>query len=378
MTALLDTPLVAEVEVDEAAARRSLRAQIARLERSGKRAPGGTRGPRLLSLGELEAVRDALASSSGHFDTHTVVNCPLDEAWRRLERMLADPAAHRRERVALAELGRPGCGVYRVKPRLGVIGMLAGWWEVVVSSGCPLAVAVAAAFALAVAPAQAAQPTVMSTQSCDEHEAVVDGDPAAVAARLPAGFTPVTDLDGSPLIVAHAIRCDRVELGEHAGPATFANIGILVQSPDGVGCASGAPVIGQIKGDIPPACNWYSLAWWSDDRCVARWTAGALSPITFSLAGSTLHAEVPGTFAIDDTYRMRPGTISVRGAYWTTTQRLGIASDTITSGDATGTLTAESPEIRALLGAAQRPFVPGYDAVAAVHWDALTYAKQSR
>jgi hypothetical protein len=51
--------------------------------------------------------------------------------------MLADPAAHRGERIALRELGRPGCGVYAVKPRLGLVGMLAGWWQVTLSSGCP-------------------------------------------------------------------------------------------------------------------------------------------------------------------------------------------------------------------------------------------------
>jgi hypothetical protein len=26
-----------------------------------------------------------------------------------------------------------------VRPRLGLIGMLMGWWRVVISSGCPLA-----------------------------------------------------------------------------------------------------------------------------------------------------------------------------------------------------------------------------------------------
>jgi len=40
--------------------------------------------------------------------------------------------------VAL-ELGEGGCGVYQVRPRLGLIGMLAGWWHVKLSSGCPLA-----------------------------------------------------------------------------------------------------------------------------------------------------------------------------------------------------------------------------------------------
>jgi hypothetical protein len=54
-----------------------------------------------------------------------------------LERMLADPPAHRWARVPLAALEEPGCGAYVVRPRLGLIGMLAGWWEVKLSSGCP-------------------------------------------------------------------------------------------------------------------------------------------------------------------------------------------------------------------------------------------------
>jgi hypothetical protein len=32
-----------------------------------------------------------------------------------------------------------GCGVWQVRPRLGLIGMLMGWWQVKLSSGCPLA-----------------------------------------------------------------------------------------------------------------------------------------------------------------------------------------------------------------------------------------------
>jgi len=119
--------------VDERAARASLRGQIARLERRGCGAPGEGGGPRLLSLGELEAVRDALASSLDDFDVHTTYN----SSTVLLERMFADPAAHRGCSVSLAEIGRPGCGSYRVKPRLGLIGTLAGWWHVVVSSGCP-------------------------------------------------------------------------------------------------------------------------------------------------------------------------------------------------------------------------------------------------
>jgi hypothetical protein len=53
--------------------------------------------------------------------------------------MIRDPAAHRFARVSREDLGETGCGGWEVRPRLGLIGMLAGWWHVVVSSGCPLA-----------------------------------------------------------------------------------------------------------------------------------------------------------------------------------------------------------------------------------------------
>jgi hypothetical protein len=115
---------------DERAARADLRAQIAALEARGGRAAGGA-GPRMLSLGELERIRDALAARP------QPPAAPDQAARVLLERMLSDPGAHRWARVPLAALGEPGCGAYVVRPRLGLIGMLAGWWQVKLSSGCP-------------------------------------------------------------------------------------------------------------------------------------------------------------------------------------------------------------------------------------------------
>ena len=57
----------------------------------------------------------------------------------RLERMLLEPGRYRYVRIANRDLGEPGCGVWQVRPRLGLIGMLMGWWQVKLSSGCPLA-----------------------------------------------------------------------------------------------------------------------------------------------------------------------------------------------------------------------------------------------
>ena len=135
---MLETPL--RQEVDERAARRTLRDQIAHLEREHAAAliaarlpagPAGVRisGPRLLGLGELEAIRDELAAR--------IAALRRPPAADRLTAMYADPPAHRWERVTSEELGEPGCRHWQVRPRLGLIGMLAGWWHVKLSSGCP-------------------------------------------------------------------------------------------------------------------------------------------------------------------------------------------------------------------------------------------------
>jgi hypothetical protein len=61
-----------------------------------------------------------------------------EEARGQVELMLADPKAYRWLRVSRQDAGLVGCGHWHARPRLGLIGMLAGWWHVKISSGCPL------------------------------------------------------------------------------------------------------------------------------------------------------------------------------------------------------------------------------------------------
>ncbi len=145
---------LATPEQDERAARRSLRAQIDKLERElaeafvtayslGGRDQEATRScaaPRLLDLGELERVRDDLAARVRAAGTTISERAERQAASRlALERMLLDPGRYRFVRIANRDIGEPGCGVWHVRPRLGLIGMLMGWWQVKLSSGCPLA-----------------------------------------------------------------------------------------------------------------------------------------------------------------------------------------------------------------------------------------------
>jgi hypothetical protein len=140
-------------DVDERAARRTLRAQIAHLERdlgaaviaAYPRLPAGTArvshaGPRLLGLEELERTRDDLAGRIAEVRAQAAAQGERQaEARVLIERMLLDPGRYKWVRVCNEDIGETGCKNWHVRPRLGLIGMLAGWWHVKISSGCPLA-----------------------------------------------------------------------------------------------------------------------------------------------------------------------------------------------------------------------------------------------
>jgi hypothetical protein len=146
-------PLGPEVEVDERAARRTLREQIGKLERElgdvliaaypQALAEGSVRsrgGPRVLDLGELERVRDDLDARLRSARANLCERADRQAEKRvLLEKMLLEPGRYKYVRVKMEELGERGCGAYHVRPRLGLVGMLMGWWQVKLSSGCPLA-----------------------------------------------------------------------------------------------------------------------------------------------------------------------------------------------------------------------------------------------
>src|SRR5262245_29851093 len=140
-------PVIERTRPDEAlAARRSLQAQIARLEGELARITATTYPPiavatqrragaaRLLDLAALERARDDLAGrvSTAH-RLRGEQAARQAEAKALLEDMLANPNEHKGAVVTNAQLGLPGCTAYRVVPRL-----LSTWWRVKISSGCPL------------------------------------------------------------------------------------------------------------------------------------------------------------------------------------------------------------------------------------------------
>ena len=133
---------------EERLARDALRGQIARLE--AKLAPypeaSGSSGapspltpqPRLVSIDELEAIRDDLVDQLKRAQAEARrkdVRHDAARQWR--EDAIADPSAHRWEYASTEDLGEPGCGRVEVRPAWGPVGALMNWWRLKMSSGCP-------------------------------------------------------------------------------------------------------------------------------------------------------------------------------------------------------------------------------------------------
>jgi hypothetical protein len=134
-------------------ARDDLRRQIARLERElggvfAEAFPrqdiewgvGAVGGPRMLTLGDLERVRDALSLRLRDARAELAKRADIEEANRGLlESMIAEPERHRWLRISNEDIGEPGCRHWHSRPRWGILGMLLSWWRIRLSSGCPLA-----------------------------------------------------------------------------------------------------------------------------------------------------------------------------------------------------------------------------------------------
>jgi hypothetical protein len=137
---------------DQAAARRSLRTQIARLERELARTfaaayprrgiewkvGSSSGGPRVLDVGQLEEVRDGLAERLEEARAELRRRALIERGnAETIERMIAEPGRFKWVRVSNHDIGEPGCKHWHSRPRLGLIGMLLGWWRIRISSGCP-------------------------------------------------------------------------------------------------------------------------------------------------------------------------------------------------------------------------------------------------
>jgi hypothetical protein len=233
---------------------------------------------------------------------------------------------------------------------------------------------------------------------CREQQAFVDGDPAAVAERLPERYTAMRNpATGRPIVFARGLRCERFTLGGGSGPAVTGNYGVLIESPDGRGCGSASPA-GAVEGDAPPVCNWYVIRWLAGERRVVDWLrAGTpgfpavhVPDLTFTLgqndpvrggAPVEFRAGGPSPFSIEAVAREGSREISVRGGYWVDTAqgtvKVDLSSDDLRAGDASGVVRAAAgSELARLMGAEERPYAAGFSAFSTVAAAHGVYRKQ--
>jgi hypothetical protein len=118
-------PALTQPVAGEAAMRRALRAQIARLEAQlpPGSAAGGREGAALVGIEELERIRDGLV---GRIQERRFGGGADQERMRRLrEDMWLEPQAHVGVTVANADVGEPGCTRW------------SSWFRLRISGGCP-------------------------------------------------------------------------------------------------------------------------------------------------------------------------------------------------------------------------------------------------
>ncbi|HVM40088.1 MAG TPA: hypothetical protein VM618_04815 [Acidimicrobiia bacterium] len=197
-------------------------------------------------------------------------------------------------------------------------------------------------------------------EGCRERFVIVAGDPQLVRARVPTEFELATNAAGRPLLYASAIRCERYTVGASSAPTTAAAFAAMVRSPDGVGCASEWPVVGDVKGDAL-SCNLYVLFAAYDNPSVVSWLRagtpdlpvhhvadlrfdeGVVEP---SRLGVPLRFRAgrpsPSPFDIEAVVRERPVTAPFTATFWARTRagtvRIRFESDALALGDADGVL----------------------------------------
>jgi hypothetical protein len=260
-----------------------------------------------------------------------------------------------------------------------------------------VAVAGAAAALATGAPSPGPEPDTPTCVGGEEHQAWVEGDEDAVAAALPDKYEPVRE-NGKPVLFVRAQRCDALTAAGTTAPVTMANWGIVIESPDGRGCASGAPAAGPMKGDVPPACNWYPLSLIADDQRVVDWLRedtrgvpvelvkgmkferGEADPATGEVP---FHFETqgPSPFTIDDTSVERPGEIALRGVYFFESAagpvKLLVSTDDLAGGTAESTArAAPGSPLANLMGAAERSSIAPYKDFGLIRAKHVRYRKQ--
>lgn len=203
---------------------------------------------------------------------------------------------------------------------------------------CLLAALLVVALTAAPAPATAkspAPPRSVVLEDCRERAVVVPGVEDLVRQRVPAEFGLVRDPLGRPLLAVVGSRCERYTIDDIPRQTTFAFFVALIESVEGSGCLSQAPLIGEVKADLVPLCNFYVFFAAYNRRAVVRAYRAVFPGAPFHYVrklrfdagrfdvaslGAPFHfragARTPSPFTLDATVREGPVGGPLSYAFW--------------------------------------------------------------
>jgi hypothetical protein len=131
-------------------------------------------------------------------------------------------------------------------------------------------VALAVVVAIPLASASSSSSPFAVLEDCRTRGVLVPGVEKQVRARVPAQFELVRDPLGRPLLSVVGARCERFTVNDTTRPTTVAVFAAIIESPDGAGCLSRWSVLGVLKPDLLPICNFYAPFYALDNRAAVK------------------------------------------------------------------------------------------------------------
>lgn len=134
-----------------------------------------------------------------------------------------------------------------------------------------LALAATALLGVAAPAPASSNPGAVALARCVERIAFGLGDPEVVRGSVPDEHDLLRGLDGRPVLLVNAIKCDAATVDGVTRATTVSLLAAVVHSPDGAGCTSRVPAVGLVHGDVLPLCNLFVLHSLYDNPDLVRW-----------------------------------------------------------------------------------------------------------
>lgn len=237
-------------------------------------------------------------------------------------------------------------------------------------------------------------------EGCNERFAGVLGQEAPVRSLVPEAYEliryPGTD---RPLLWVSSIHCDNLSVDGTSSETTIAGVAAFIESPDGRGCMSELPLLGDVSGDAAAICNAYLLQYATTNAAHAAFLRAGTPDFSISLTDDLdfhdgefdplvagvpfeFHAGPRAPFRLESDFvvRDRPLESSLLVSFWNDTKAGTIKLEMFLElefGEASGTVRTEpGSELAELFGAATAEQAPGVSLFGAPHINYGVITKQ--